>query len=339
MSKIFKYLIITITIIVIIICFMGIKNKLKNNTNFASQENISNEEKNDLSFNEGMRVTLLGGSNMEDKGNINSMGYFILLPNKELIFIDGGRDIDGDLVKFYINKYGNGKVNHWFITHPHSDHAGALLKLLAEENNLEVDNIYYSFLKDEWYKEHDTRGYETAHIMLERLNSTKIKNRIECYEGQVIEFGNIKIDIIRTPNPEIINSDNGNDASMTFKITATDVDKSILFLGDSYVYASKELLDGNTKILKSDSVQMSHHGQNGVSKEVYDAIQPSVCFFNCPRYLYDNDNGTGYNTGKWQTVEVRRWMDELETVNYKAFNGDQTFEFTKDGIIKIEDKK
>lgn len=327
--KIFKYLIIIIILIMIIRTISWIINK--NDTELVNADPETEEF-----IEQGMKVTMLGGTNEKDKGNLNSMGYFIVTKGDELIFIDGGRDVDSGLVKSYIDKYGEGKVDHWFITHPHSDHVGALLKLLDEENNLEIENIYYSFLEDEWYKENDTRGYESSHAMIEKLNSSKIKNRVECIEGQFIEIDNTKVDIIRTPNPEITNSDNGNDASMTFKVTALDVDKSILFLGDSYVYASKELLEGNTDILKSDSVQMAHHGQNGVTKEVYEAISPEVCFFNCPKYLYDNDNGTGFNTGKWQTVEVRRWMDELETVNYKAFNGDQTFEFTKEGIIKIE---
>lgn len=331
-SKIFKYLIIIICIIIIIMGFIGIKNKV--NTLLESQE-VSNKTDDIYSIEEGMIVTLLGGSNMEDKGNVNSMGYFIITPQKELIFIDGGRDIDSELVKSYIDKFG-GKVDHWFITHPHADHVGALLKLLDEENNLEIENIYYSLLEDEWYKENDTRGYESTHAMIEKLSSPKIKNKVECIKGQVIEIDNLKVDIIRISNPEITNSDNGNDASMTFKITALDIDKSILFLGDSYVYASEELLEKNKEILKSDSVQMAHHGQYGVTKEVYEAISPKVCFFNCSKYLYDNDSGTGFNTGKWQSVEVRRWMDELETVNYKAFNGDQIFEFTKNGIIKIE---
>lgn len=283
---------------------------------------------------EGMTITMLGGSNTEDKGNINSMGYVIKSRNGKLILVDGGRDVDADLVFNYIEEYGNGKVDYWYITHPHSDHVGALLKLL-EEKNIEIENLCYSFLSDEWYKENDKRGYEIEHAMIEALNSEKIKNKIECTKNQIIEMDNIKCEIIRIANPEIINSDNGNDSSMVFKMTATDVNKSIIFLGDAYTYTSKELLE-NPEILKSNAVQMAHHGQNGVTKEVYDAIDPEICFFNCPKWLYNNDNGNGYNSGKWKSIIVREWMQEKGTTNYLAYNGDQSVRFTTDGFEQIE---
>lgn len=286
---------------------------------------------------EGMKVTMLGGSNMKDKGNVNSMGYFIRTRNNELIFIDGGRDIDAEIVMFYINKYGNGKVKHWFITHGHSDHVGAICRLLAEENNLEIENLYCSLLSDEWYKENDKRGYESEHQLLTSLSSNKIKNIVECEKGQVIKIDNLKCDIIRIANPEITDSDNGNESSMVFKFTAEDVNKSIIFLGDAFVRASEELLE-DKDILKSDVVQMAHHGQNGVTKEVYDAIAPDVCFYNCPKWLWDNDNGGGENSGSWKTLIVRNeWMKDKGVINYKAFEGDQTIRFTSDGLIKIEE--
>lgn len=287
---------------------------------------------------EGMKVTILGGSNMEEKGNVNSMGYFIRTKNNELIFIDGGRDIDSDLVMFYINKYGNGKVKHWFITHAHSDHVGALCDLLVKENNLEIENIYCSLLSDEWYKEHDKRGYESEHRLLENISNSKIKNIINCQEGQVINIDNIKCDIIRIANPNITNSDNGNESSMVFKFTAEDVNKSIIFLGDSFLKASKELLE-KPKKLKANAVQMAHHGQNGVTKEVYDAISPEVCFYNSPKWLWNNDNGGGEGSGPWKTLVVRNeWMKDKNVINYVAFEGDQTVRFTSEGIIEVEER-
>ena len=113
---------------------------------------------------------------------------------------------------------------------------------------------------------------------------------------------------------------------MVFKFTAVDVNKSMIFLGDAFTRASEELLE-NPEILKADAVQMAHHGQNGVTKEVYEAIQPKICCFNAPEWLYNNDNGGGYNSGKWKSIEVRSWVEELGAKSILAFQGDQTIEF------------
>lgn len=332
-----KVCICIICILIIIISLITIKKiyydkKTSNTITTSTEQNTENEAQ------EGMKVTLIGGSNMEDKGNINSCGYIIRSKNGELIIVDGGRDVDAGIILNYIQEYGNGVVNHWYITHAHTDHIGALLSLLNNQD-IQIENLYYSFNTDDWYKEHDKRGYETEHAILENLNNPKIKQAISCEKDKKIEMDNIECEIIRTANPEIIDSDNGNEASMVFKMTATDVNKSIIFLGDAFKYTSLELLEignGNER-LKADAVQMAHHGQNGVSKEVYQLISPQVCFFNCPKYLYDNNfDNRGYNTGGWKTIEVREWVQELGATSYMAFEGDQTINFTSKGIEKID---
>ncbi len=319
MSK--KIKIIIVVIIVLILIILNIKNIL----NLKDRIDILEERT------AGMTITMLGGSNMEDKGNVNSCGFVVRSTNEELIIVDGGRDIDYDLVLEYIKRFGNGKVNHWFITHAHSDHVGALITLLEKEDII-IENIYYSLNSLEWYRENDKRGFESEEKMIKQLGNSKIKNKIECQKNQIIKIDNIECEIIRIANPEITNSDNGNDSSMVFKFTATDVNKSIIFLGDAYTYASIELMEKPEK-LKADAVQMSHHGQYGVTEEVYNAINPEICFFNAPRWLYDNNlNGQGYNTGKWQSVIVREWLSEMETTNFLAADGDRTIRFTKKGI-------
>lgn len=284
---------------------------------------------------EGIKITLIGGSNEENKGNINSAGYVIRTRNNKLIIVDGGKNTDSNLILSYINKYGNGKVDYWFITHAHDDHVGALLEILKDENNdITIENLCYHLNTAEWYEANDSRGKETELAMIEELNNGKIKNRIDCTANQFIEIDNVECKILRIANPEITHSDNGNESSMVFKFTAKDVKKSILFLGDSYVYTSKELLENCKDDLPNYAVQMAHHGQNGVTKEVYDVIKPTICFFNCPEWLWNNDNGGGYNSGKWQTVEVRSWLEEMNTTNFVAFEGDQTIRLTSKGFKK-----
>lgn len=314
-SKIIIILIVIILVITIAIVFQHLQKQKIEKINY--EKSI-----------EGMKVTLMGGANMKEKGNVNSNAYLIRTKNNKLIIVDGGRDIDSKELYKYIMKYGNGKVNHWYITHAHSDHVGALLELLNEKYSIEIENLYFSLNSKEWYEKYDKRGYKTEKAMLEALDNPKIKNKVECYKGQIIQMDNIECDILKIANPEIINSDNGNESSMVFKMTATDVNKSMIFLGDAYKYASEELLE-KPENLESYAVQMAHHGQNGVTKEVYDEINPKVCFFNSPEWLYNNDNGGGYNSGKWQSIIVREWMKEKNTTNILAFEGDQTIRFTR----------
>lgn len=292
-----------------------------------SLEEKNNEFKERL---QGMQVTMIGGSNMKENGNVNACGYVIISQNGELILVDGGRDLDASFVLEYIKRYGKGTVNHWYLTHAHTDHVGAIIKLLEEEDII-IENLYYSFNSLDWYKEFDERGFESEEKMINSLNNPKIKNKIECTKYQEIIMDNIKCEILKIANPEITNSDNGNDSSMVFKMTALDVDKSILFLGDAFIYSSKELMEEPEK-LKADAVQMSHHGQNGTTKEVYEAIKPELCFFNAPEWLYNNDIGIGYDTGEWQSIIVRGWMNEMGAKNIVAYEGDRTVRFFKDKI-------
>ena len=56
---------------------------------------------------------------------------------------------------------------------------------------------------------------------------------------------------------------------------------------------------------------MSHHGQTGLTKEIYKVINPSICLWPTTRWLWENDNGNGFDSGPWTTLETRSWMYEL----------------------------
>ena len=276
---------------------------------------------------EGMKVVLFGGSNEPDKGNTRCMGYMVKTRNDQIIFIDGGFGVDYELIKSYIDKYGNGIVNH----------LGALIELLSKDNDIIIENLYYNLLTEEWYKKYDERGFTSEKALLDSLGNEKIKNKIVCEKGQRFKIDNVEVEIIRVADETIIDADNGNEASMTFKLTATDVRKSMIFLGDSMTRSSKELLNSKEK-LKADAVQMAHHGNWGVTKEVYEAINPEVAFFNAPENLYNNDSGGGFNTGPWSSVIVRGWLDEIGVKEkYVAFEGTQMIHFNSEGIQKVDE--
>ena len=70
-----------------------------------------------------------------------------------LIVVDGGWTDNTDYVLNQIKAKG-GHVQAWLITHPDSDHAGALADILYKHaGEITIDGIYYSFLEDSWYAE------------------------------------------------------------------------------------------------------------------------------------------------------------------------------------------
>ena len=103
---------------------------------------------------------------------------------------------------------------------------------------------------------------------------------------------------------------------------------NVVFLGDLARAGGEQLMaDVDLKALKCNIVQMSHHGQNGVSYEFYKALKPSLCLWPTPQWLWDNDNGGGPGSGPWLTQETRNWMVRL---------GIQAYYCTKDGDQVLE---
>ena len=305
---------------------------------------------NNLNKNNHYYITMLGGSNMEDKGNLNSMGYLIQTANNKLIVVDGGRDIDSEQLVSDIKSIGNGKVDYWFLTHAHNDHIGAIMEILKDDTcDISIENLCYHFNTKDWYEENDPTRKDIAFEFIDYISSkdknNKIKNIIDCKANDIFSIDNLDCKILRIANPDIKESKYaGNEASMVFKFMMklkkdNYSDKSMLFLGDSYLETSNELLQNNYNDLKSYAVQMAHHGQDGVSKQVYDAIDPTICFYSCPRWLYDNDNGGGYNSGSWKSIEVREWIEDpsrkTKSISFQAFNGDKKIEITNDGYQEV----
>lgn len=236
------------------------------------------------------------------------MGYIMKTSNDKTIIIDGGTSEDADNLLQHIRQLGN-KVDVWFITHPHSDHAGAFIKIIQEQD-IAIEKIYYTINDLEWYQQYaPERAYE-AEDFYNILQNEKIKDKIEEVKlNQKIKIDFIDCEILGIKNPEIT-EDAINNSSMVIKMNLPET--SILFLGDTGAMSGDKLLETQKEKLKSDIVQVAHHGQNGAKEGLYQAIQPSICLWPTPEWIWNNDNGEGENTGPWTTFETREWMEKLQ---------------------------
>lgn len=258
---------------------------------------------------------------LSDHSTRQMMGYILKTKNNKIIVIDGGTIDDTENLVEQINKHG-GKVDAWFLTHLHDDHLGAFYNI-ANDEQIQIEKIYCSFNEYSWYEENEPSRAEFSKQILEILKQDNIKDKVEDVSlNQNINIDDIKIEMLGIKNPEITENA-GNEQSMVVKF---DTGKTtFLVLGDTGVKSSEKLLNTQKEKLKSDIVQMAHHGQSGATKELYEQINPTICMWPTPEWLWNNDSGEGKGSGPWKTLETRQWMEELKAKNnYVEKDGDIT---------------
>lgn len=276
-----------------------------------------------------VQLGLGGGSLLQSANRTHTqmMSYLINTPDGSTVMIDGGNNKDGDGQYLYDLLCKNGKrVDKWFMTHAHKDHYGALLWMLDNvvDFDIEIGELYMNFPPAEWTL--TVEGGLGYPMLVRFLEAVKEHGITTCTpnRGDIIECGGMSIEILNNcDNYKSYDTVNDTSICMLAHFPARDV----LFLGDLAPAGGRDVVKqcGADK-LRCDIVQMAHHGQEGVQKDFYELIQPKICLYNAPDWLWDNDPGTGKGTGIWQTLETRRWMEELSVqASYPIAFGDYLF--------------
>ncbi len=274
---------ILIIILIMIIIFIGIVEIIKKNEKYIELTQLKDNSANQM------------------------MGYIMKTSTGKVIVVDGGNDADEPNLVEHIKALGN-KVDVWFITHPHGDHASAIIRVI-EETDIPIEKIYYTMNDLEWYKNYAEERAGEAERFYNALQNERIKDNIEEVKlNQIINIDFIKCEILGVKNPEITNNA-FNNSSMVIKMNLEK--SSILFLGDTGEESGDKLLNTQKDKLKSDIVQVAHHGQRGAKESLYQEIKPTICLWPTPKWLWDNDNGGGKDSGQWKTLETRAWMEKL----------------------------
>ena len=276
-------------------------------------------------FNNYKNNTSIELTQLKTNTNKQMMGYFIKTKNGKVIVVDGGNDGDSQNLENYILENG-GKVDYWLLTHYHSDHTGAISNII-QNTDIEIDNIVCKFCSRDYVSKYEESRISQYDNITKSLSLDKVKNNVICPKNsQTFDVDGVKIKIISVYENDIT-ANLGNNTSLVFKMYIND--KSILFLGDTGVESSEKLIKYHSKDLKSDYVQMAHHGQNGATFELYKQINPTYCLWPTPDWLWDNNTGEGFNSGPYKTLETRKWMEELNVKeNYIEKDGDITLKIS-----------
>ena len=240
-----------------------------------------------------------------------------------LIVIDGGWEGDGTYLKKTLLEKG-GHVSAWLLTHPHEDHIGALYDILKTGGGgIAIDHIYESFQTPGWYHSAQPDHEGMAGVLLSELDKLPAGVVVnDIGKGTEIRVDDVTIRVMNDRYELPQNPVNNSSIVYQMKVNG----KTLLFLGDLGYEGGERLLSENPgNALKADIVQMAHHGQQGVGRDVYAAVDPQICLWPTPLFLWNNDNGGGIGSGPWKTLETRRWMNALHVKqNYNIANGDVT---------------
>ena len=256
------------------------------------------------------------------ESQINTIGnsYVIRTVNGKVIVMDGG--YDKDYLRGFIDALG-GEVEAWIISHLHDDHMTALSKMLENLNGLKISKVYHSRFPDELIDSEDVNTAELTRKFYSLLDNATDIEVVDCHCGDEFEIDGVNFKVLSEKNPEIRGY---NESSMVIKMW--DEHKSFIFLGDLAVKGGQKLLDSEyAKDLECDYLQMAHHGQDGCDKHFYETVKFRACLWPSPSWVYNNDQGGGFNTGRLKTVEVRNWMKELGITEHYVSN---------EGLVRID---
>lgn len=263
---------------------------------------------------------------------VQMMGYIIKTDNGKVIVIDGGGYGQSPELYRVLKQVGD-HVDMWFLTHSHNDHYASIMELFREHPEISVAGL--------WRSNCNTPEVVAAMSDAERR---ELKEWL-CFEQETMvplhtlhmwqkfSVDSVEIEVLGINNPEILEN-NSNNQSVVLKITEGDF--SILFLGDLGIEGGEKLLKVAGDKVISTAVQMAHHGQRGVAKEVYEKIQATYAFWPTPIWLWNNTATLedAFNTGPYDTRRTVGWMEALGTINITSFSNSVVFD-TKTKTVEI----
>ncbi len=216
-------------------------------------------------------------------------GSFFIIDSAHMYSVND----DKRIVEF-LTKINGGKkpvVAGWFFSHAHEDHVAKFLDIVEyRPDEIEIQAVYYNFPSPS----HRDNSYwgECEKSVMARFENAMVNNpRLKCinlHAGQRFYVRNLEFVVLCThedvyPNP--LRDFNNSSTSLMMTIDGSKV----LFPGDSSVESDKVIVARWGDYLKSDVVQVSHHGHTGTSPEFYKLANAECALFAVTVIKYDEE--------------------------------------------------
>lgn len=226
------------------------------------------------------------------------MLYVITLLDGTFICIDGGMSYEKDQVYIYdfLTRNSNGKpvISAWYFTHSHIDHIQQATDFIENYGDkINIKSFVYQFPDCDKVKVsmEDTKEEKKGIDRLERTIKNKCKkaNIYTAHTGQSFYYCGAEMEILYSPdNTFPYPYFSFNELSLAVRLKVGN-GKSVMFMGDCMCDGCRSIAHTYGEYLKSDILQVTHHGLIGGDVYLYKFIDPTVCFWPTPESRF---NGT-----------------------------------------------
>ncbi len=257
----------------------------------------------------------------------HGMGYIWTLEDGSYLIMDGGYKHDSQRIYNYLvdnNKRTDGKIiiHAWYISHSHDDHYGAFQQFSADHaKDVTLEYVIASAAID---------GDPLNNNLLNNMAKYSNAKLIRPHTGETYQMPGLQMDILYTCEDLYVTGaelTTGNNESILSRVTVGG--QTVLFPGDSGACSKQIAMYGSA--LKSDFLQMNHHGISGASQDYFDHVKPSYVLWTASQFATDlRANGVKYQIGAGDT---------LNTANKNLLNnylgGDMDRIFAGDGAVEL----
>ena len=264
------------------------------------------------------------------------MGYVIQLSDGRYILIDGGsvdtnNEDAGALLDYLVAhkpaSHEKPIIAAWIISHAHGDHIllpNQFLKDYHDKVVLEmtITNFpYFSKLQMKYENSEPLAGFISQFESYVSAYFPRAK-QITAHTGQRFWIGDAYLEFFYSHEDEYPNLPGwANETSLVFRMTLGG--KTCMFLGDLDQCAFMRDVWGSE--VKSDILQVAHHGYNGGDLKLYQNIDPEICLWASDEWRFLNDPRclgiqSGYEFNKWlrnDSIRARKhYHNSVTTIIY-----------------------
>ena len=229
-----------------------------------------------------------------EAGNFGN-SFIITLEDGSFLVYDGGNlagntDVKElyDLLVKLNKREGKPVIAAWVLTHEHNDHKRNFYQLIKQyASKIILEKVIYNVPSiSEFYNSGNTDFFYQNGSMDDICTRTGAK-KYQLHTGQKMTIRNLVLEVIFTQEdiyPLAPYPFNNSSIVTRFEIGG----QRVTILGDAQTTAAKIMAQMYGETLKSDIVQVAHHGGNGCTTELYELLAPRILIWPTSQSNFEN---------------------------------------------------